>query len=98
MVINRISFKKENLHLRFLSWIDKLKGFSTSFTLLLDTFLLYKSSLYLVISETNFSMHNKLEKNSPNNWICADISVYKPKCMSLVFNIVIYVLTLNVGV
>jgi hypothetical protein len=93
MVINRISFKKENLHLKFLSWIDKLKGFSTSFTLLLDTFLLYKSSLYLVINETNFSMHNKLVKKIHQTIGFADISVYKPKCMSLVFNIVIYVLT-----
>jgi hypothetical protein len=60
MVTNKISFKKENLHLELLSWIDKWKGFSTSFVLLLCTFLLYKSSLYLEIIETNFSTHNKI--------------------------------------
>lgn len=49
MVTNRISFKKENLHLELLSGVDKRKGFSTSFALLLWSLRLYTSSLSHVI-------------------------------------------------
>jgi len=55
MVINRISFKKDNLHLELLSWTDKWKGFSASFALFLGSLRLYKSSLYHVMTQNKFT-------------------------------------------